>query len=228
MKRHSIAIVAIIVTLMTTTISAEVLYVGIDPEDFKQHYYPQEQFMWCWASSLEMVLSHQDIKLKQYEIVNRIKGAPINQPGNLLEVMSVANGFYKDTRRRPCIVSGQVVLGAPVPTVLYNHLKQGNPIILSYQGTGMVGHAVVLVGATVDYRPNSPGNELRILKLHVFDPFPYQQISTPTGPIFQFNEALIQKTYHPRPMRYGPAPWQVGIGIEPGIITSVTLVEGTR
>jgi hypothetical protein len=113
------------------------------------------------------------------------------------------------------VVSGQIVLGAPLPTVLYNQLKQKKPVVLTYQG-GSIGHAVVLTG--IDATVSHAG--VQITKLYVFDPFSYTVSPGPWGPTFTPNTSLIYREYMPQQTPYG-------IAIPPGLITAVILMNGS-
>lgn len=119
--------------LIVNSASAE--FIGVPKDEFKKHYRSQKESMWCWASSAEMVLSYQGINLPQDEIVKRVKGILVNQGGTPVEMVASTNAILKDTNNKNAVISGQYVIGAPLPTVLYNQLKQKKPIILTYQSS---------------------------------------------------------------------------------------------
>lgn len=209
-----IIFVVTFIILSATTCFAE--FVGIRKEDFDSHYRPQVGPMWCWASCAEMVLSFQGIKLPQDEIVTRIKGFKVNAGGNPMEMIASTNGIFQDTSGRDIVVSGQFVMGAPLPTVLYNHLKRKKPVVLTYQAGPLFGHAVVLTGIDA----STGGGQVRITKFYVFDPFCYRQVSDWRGNRLEEDKSLIYKEYHPNPIVNN------NIAIEAGIITGVIFVDG--
>jgi hypothetical protein len=152
--------------------------VGISHTSFSPHYRVQKTLTWCWASSAEMVLSYEGVKIPQDAIVTKVKGAPIPGTGNPYEMIGATNGVFKDATGASVVVSGQFVIGPPPPTVLYNQLKHNRPVVLTYQNGPWSGHAVVLTG--VDATVNSSG--VQISRFYIFDPFPFVQQHTPWGP----------------------------------------------
>ncbi|MCZ8254782.1 MAG: C39 family peptidase [Polaromonas sp.] len=191
-------------------------FVGIPKADFDKHYRRQQDPFWCWASSAEMVLSYQGVKLPQDKIVERIKGMVVSGTGSPVEMIRSTNGIFTDTGGKNAVVSGQLVMGAPLPTVLYNQLKQKKPVVLTYQPNPQIGHAVVLTGmeATV----SSAG--VFVTKLYVFDPFAYNVSPGPWGPVFTPNDSLIYRDYIPQETPYG-------ISLPVGLITGVILMNGS-
>lgn len=201
-------------------------YVGMSKEEFEPHYRSQQMTQWCWAASVEMVLSTQGIRIPHGAIVEHVRGIRINSPGNTQEMAHVVNGVHQDEDGRPVIVGGQPVMGAPFREVLYNHLSNGLPAILTYQGGPGIGHAVVLFGIEAEVDPES-SEPLNITRMYIADPFPVEQIFTPYGPELRYREELSYRTYRPTVVQVGPMHWQRGVAIEPGLISSITLVTGT-
>lgn len=194
-------------------------FIGINKEEFKPHYRPQMDPLWCWAASAEMVLSHQGVKIPQALIVQRVKGASVSTTGNFNDMVNSINGVFNSSDGKEAVVSGQFVMSSPLPTVLYNQLRQNNPVILTYQAGPYIGHAVVITGieATVDSRSG-----VQITKIYVFDPFAYDTVNRPWGGFdYVYNESLQYK-------EYALQMTQHGLRIPPGIITGVILVDGTK
>jgi hypothetical protein len=192
-------------------------YIGIRRADFQQHHRDQKGLMTCWASCAEMILSYEGINLPEESIVRRVRGIQVDGAGNLTEMVRSTNGIFTDTHGRTAVVSGQFILGEPLKTVLYNHLKRNKPVILTYQSGPWAGHAVVLVGIDATITPQ----DVFISEFHIFDPFCFQQTMGPYGPILVRNPDLAYRVYHPR--RINPKQ----VAIEPGVITGVILVEGS-
>jgi len=175
--------------------------VGINKEDFMKHYHRQQTLFWCWASSAEMVLSYEGIKLGQDAIVTNIKGFPQNATGNPSEMIRSTNRIFNDVNNIPTVISGQYIIGAPLVTVLYNQLKSKRPVILTYSAGQSMGHAVVLTG--IDYKLRQD-NSLEITKFYIFDPFAYkpqldnfgrQKFDFFGNPLFDNDDTLIYKEY---------------------------------
>lgn len=179
-------------------------FIGIPKDEFMPHYRSQRQSMWCWATSAEMVLSYNGIVMPQERIVNEIKHFPINQAGNPAEMIQSVNSIFEDENNDKVVISGQYVIGAPLPLVLYNQLKQKKPVILTYQSGPTIGHAVVLTGVDATI---VNGNIL-ISDIYVFDPYP-----NPTLPTYR--KYPLMTTYN-------------GLSMGAGIITGTIFVNGTR
>ncbi|MCA8973297.1 MAG: C39 family peptidase [Planctomycetes bacterium] len=200
-------------------------FVGIKLGDFQSHYRAQQQSMWCWASCAEMVLSYESINLPQEAIVNAIKGFGVpgftpNQGGNPVEMIRSTNHFIKTQDGDTAVVSGQFVAGAPLPNVIYNHLKRKKPFILTYQSGPWMGHAVVVHGMDIHVDEDRAGQEIEPVVLHVADPFCYSQAYDRFGrPILTKDDSLRFRKYAWRPTE-GADPF-------PGAISGAILVEAT-
>jgi len=219
MKKVEMTLFWLVIGIGFIVNSAYAEFIGVPKDEFKKHYRSQKESMWCWASSAEMVLSYQGINLPQDEIVKRVKGILVNQGGTPVEMVASTNAILKDTNNNNAVISGQYVIGAPLPTVLYNQLKQKKPIILTYQSSPQFGHAVVLTGAEVRI---DPALGVLVDKLYVFDPFSYQIVPNGWGGVnFIEDKSRIYAEYLPKTTPYG-------IAIPPGIITGVILMNGTR
>jgi len=207
----------IITACLFTPLIASAEFVGISQNDFKAHYRVQKDPQWCWASSAEMVLSYQGINLPQEMIVKRVKGAIVSGTGNPGEMINSTNGIFIDVNGKSSVVSGQLVFGAPLPTVLYNQLKQKKPVILLYQASPQFGHAVVLTG--IDVTVSDAG--VQVLKFYIFDPFAYRITPNPWGGVnYVYDESLVYKEYIPQTTPFG-------VAIPAGLITGVILVNGS-
>ena len=170
-----------------------------------------------------MVLSHQGVNLPADAIVEKIKGYKADQTGNHVEMIKATNGIFKDVNDNNVIVSGQMVLGAPISTVLYTSLKNQKPIILLYQNGPQIGHAVVITGAEIDVNPVT--EKVNVLKWHIFDPYSYHRVpdfTQPKGFRLIEDEKLIQKEYHPR------KDFNDRIHVEAGLVTAVIIIEGAE
>lgn len=205
--------------LLPMAASAE--FVGIPRDEFQPHYTPQLESNWCWASSAAMVMSYQGVSIPQQEIVAFIKSRAVNQTAQPREIIRAVNAvFLKEIDGVPshAVMSGQYVLGAPIPVILYNQLKQKKPIIMTYVGETGFGHAVVVTGIEATFEHDI----LHINKVYVFDPYAYNW--TPWGS--QFDSSKIYKDYvlHSLPMLpNGDVP----IRIQPGVISGMILMNSS-
>ena len=184
--------------------------------------------MWCWASSAEMVLSYIGIQLPQEQIVNHIKGFIVNQPGSVFDMVGSVNSVIKDINENDVVVSGQYVLGAPLTNVVYNHLKNKKPVILTYQGNYNIGHAVVLTGINVTNKSSNNG-QVSVDEVHVFDPFPYVTRRGPYGQVeYILNDSLKHRIYKVSPGYNGNVQLKDSRNMNVGRITGMIFVDGTR
>lgn len=189
-------------------------FIGIPQAEFQSFYKTQNSQMWCWAASAAMVMRYQGVKVNQEDIVAHIKGGLVNAPGSLMEMTNAVNFTFPvgtGTASGRTVISGQAVAGAPIPAVVFNHLKMKNPVLLTYSGGG-IGHAVVLTGVDATFS----GNFLNINKIYIFDPYPFH----PFDPTFTVRSELIYREY---PVFGGP----MGVMIPPGLITGMILVNST-
>jgi len=212
----------VFVLFFSVTVNAQMT--GISQKDFINHYRYQKESMWCWASSAEMVLSFEGIILPQEAIVNQVKGYIANNPGLPIDIIKSTNCIIKDTLNNLTVISGQYIIGAPLPNVLFNQLKNKRPVILTYSSGPSIGHAIVLTG--IDYAVN-PDNSIIITKGYFFDPFAYRQIYDPmNGWIFQKDPTLRYKTYDFQNSVWGI---QISVGTNViGLITGVILIEASH
>jgi len=170
----------------------EIVFVGIKKGAFEDNYRAQEMSMWCWATSIEMVLDHSDIAVEAGQIVRLVKGAGFNAPGNPFEMVQATNQFVQTTSGKTAVLSGQFVGGHPIPNVMYNHLKRGKPFVLTYQQGWSMGHAVVVHGMDIRIVRGRRGMEIHPVTYYVADPLPQRQVMTPHSPFpqVQFDESL--------------------------------------
>lgn len=206
------------VLALLSTFGALADFVGLTDAEFLPHYTRQHTPMWCWAASSQMVLSYQGVKIPQEKIVERVTGTLGATPGSINDMINAANGVFS-TEGGKAVVSGQYIYGAPLPTVLYNQLKNKRPVILNYLSPGNnVGHAIVVTGIEASIA----SGQVMVSSIHVFDPFAYHINYDGWGKTtYTFDPELTTKTY---PLTQQPN----GVFIPPGVITGVILVEGSK
>jgi len=223
---HRLTVLAVVLAALAFSQRAEAQMVGISKEQFAPHYRAQRTMAWCWASSAEMALSYQGIRIPQEAIVTRIKGFTMAARGSAYDIIRATNGIVYDQSRRAVVVSGQFVLGAPLPTVLYTHLRRGRPVILTYTvgGGGLWGgHSVVLLG--IDYLRN--GDALTVTRIYVADPYPYSQAVDANGrTTVREDPALRFRQYD---LHQSPAGLEMrSEGRTVGTISGVLFVDGAE
>jgi hypothetical protein len=200
------------------SINASAEFVGIPREEFRPHYTPQLESNWCWASSVAMVLSYQGVNVPQQEVVTFIRSGLVNQTAQPEEIHKAVNVVLQkeiDGVPSRIVMSGQLVVGVPYPTTLYNQLKQKKPVIMTYVGPGF-GHAVVVTGIDATFDNN---NMLHVERVYVFDPFAYSQ--TQYG--FQFDE---NKVYQDFPLKEVQRFWgRTSVMIPQGEISGMVLMN---
>lgn len=123
-------------------------YLGIPSDVFDFAAAAQEQEMWCWAASVQMLLKYYGIEQSQEQIVSRVYGHPFNEPGTDEAISASLHGWGINADRRRFIVQSRVVAGPPAPHVLFRELSAHRPILLTFSPGFAVGHAVVVTAAS--------------------------------------------------------------------------------
>jgi hypothetical protein len=103
----------------------------------------QRQANWCWAASIQMVLNYHGLYVAQEQIVQRIYGGQVDQPGTPNQILYALSGWAPDTRGRyssiyanPYTYSGSQIV---------QDLANRWPLIVGLKNPdGGVGHAVVV------------------------------------------------------------------------------------
>ncbi len=211
---------SLVIFVSTCTLLSAAEFVGISDEEFEAHYRSQQGQYLCWATCAEMVLSHQGIKLPANTIVENVQGQFSDSVGSYRDMIKSTNGIFQDDSDVDVVVSGQMVAGAPISTVLYTSLKNKKPIILLYQNGPQMGHAVVVTGA--EFTVNKVLDEITVEKFHVFDPYCYRRVIDFKGNRLEEDDSLIKKEYSPK-MSFNGA-----LHIESGIVNAVIIIEGTK
>lgn len=125
----------------------------------------QEQNMWCWAASIQTVLLSYGVPISQEQIVARVYGSPVNEPGTDAAISASLNGWAFDCLGRRVIIQSRVALGPPPLAVLMQEVARQHPILITFNpGASTIGHAVVITGASHIGR--------RITSLVYRDPWP--------------------------------------------------------
>jgi hypothetical protein len=122
-------------------------YLGIPTDIFDFAAAAQEQDMWCWAASVQMLLKYYGIEQSQEQIVARAYGHPFNEPGTDEAISASLHGWGIKADRKRFIVQSRVIAGPPAPHVLFRELSSGRPILLTFSPGFAVGHAVVVTAA---------------------------------------------------------------------------------
>jgi hypothetical protein len=214
--------VAIAIAFLAVSTATYAEFIGIADDKFRPHFHAQQSRNWCWASCAEMILSYQGINLPQGSIVQRVKGATIDAPANYTEISTLINSVFIDSSGKLVVTSGQFVPGAPSPNVIYNYLKQGRPIILSYATGPFSNHDVILTGIEA----NVTFLGVAITKLHVFDPNCYRPnyVSYPWGATYTYlveDDAIAKK-------EYGVSTMYNQVMLPVGPITAMYLIDSTK
>lgn len=133
---------------------------GIPSEQFRYFAAPdgfgrQRSANWCWAACIQMVLNYHGLYVSQEEIVTRIYGQLVDQPGRPEQILQALSGWAPDTRGRySTILAETYSITGPS---LVNDLIHRWPLIVGLRGEN-VGHAYVLTAAT--YEVDSSNNPI--------------------------------------------------------------------
>lgn len=127
----------------------------------------QRQSNWCWAACVQMVLNFHGLFVTQEEVVQRIFGDRVNQPGQPRQILAALSGWAPDARGRysEIFASPYVLRGSQI----VQDLAYKWPLIVGLANPEGGGHALVLTA--VIYRVdvmNEPIFEGVVLR----DPWP--------------------------------------------------------
>jgi hypothetical protein len=148
--------------------SDHVFSVGIPTDRMAQVAAQQRSPNWCWAASIQMVLSTKGIRVDQADVVRQTYGQLVDAPGDADAIINRLSGWFQ-TRSGNVLLVTSVVPGPLQEGLLYSYLKNQSPLILGFSNPGMnVGHAVVVTAAI--FRMSDVGLEL--LEVVVRDPWP--------------------------------------------------------
>jgi hypothetical protein len=129
----------------------------------------QQQSQWCWAACISMVFAYHGYDVSQLDIVARIKGAPVNEPGRGEEVSNALNASWHDRRGRRFrsrarvwdVMNGRNELSGNQAVI--QDLLEDHPLI-----SGAAGHATVVTAMEYYATPAGP----LPVRVHVRDPWP--------------------------------------------------------
>jgi hypothetical protein len=124
-------------------------YIGLSTEMLNYIVAAQEQDMWCWAASVQTILGSYGIPIGQEEIVARVYGSPINEPGTDFAISASLNGWGFDWRGRRVLVYSRVASGPPPLAVLVRELLQAHPVLVTFDPGSPIGHAVVITSVSL-------------------------------------------------------------------------------
>lgn len=152
-------------------IAPGVYIAGVPAQQFEYYAAPQvqgrqRQSKWCWAAAVQMILNYHGLYVTQEQVVTRIFGRLIDEPGRPNDILYALSGWAPDTRGRfSAIYTSQLAVGPDLVRDLANRW----PLIVGLSQPGNIGHAYVLTGVTygVD-RNNQPIFRSVILR----DPWP--------------------------------------------------------
>lgn len=125
-------------------ILAEPAYVGLSTDTLNYITAAQAQDMWCWAACVQTVLNWYGVPVDQGQVVTRVYGGPINEPGTDFAISASLNGWGFDSGGRRVVVQSHVTSGAPSLATLVRELARQRPVLVTLNQGFPVGHAVVI------------------------------------------------------------------------------------
>lgn len=157
----------------------------------------QQTPVWCWAASIQNVLSSYNVQVTQQQVVQATYGGTANLPLfdprqaalNLLQ----ANSLVAPQQQ---VVHPFFVSGPPRPDVLVREIKrERSPLLVFYQNPSGGGHVVVCYG--IEYT----GTEMSPIITRVFikDPFDASEKTWGGNQLAQLWNATIFLRVAPRP-----------------------------
>ena len=170
------------------------MYVGLKTEQMNNRWTTQQQPMWCWAASIQIMLQTFGVDVSQQMIVHRTFGSDHwgnlpNKPGGL-DVMT-ANLNYQgiDRKGRRFRVASMLMPGAPSSETLIRELSNGRPILFSYKSRPNMNHAVVCTAVKIV----QGSNPRQIESIVVRDPWPSEKHIRRKGRLEYNAWPLVQK-----------------------------------
>lgn len=172
-------------------------YIGIPSVQMNYIAAAQRNSQWCWAAAIQMVLNYYGVNILQEHIVARTYGTdPYGRlpdwAGRLDAISNNLNNWSIDNAGQTYMVLSTLNWGAPSPTVLFQELQQGRPVIVSYLSSPTTAHAVVISGAKIIQSPTGPVLQSVVVR----DPWPSPQnvatrgrIEYPSAQIVPFMQA---------------------------------------
>ena len=144
----------------------DVWAVGIPSNHMSIHAAQQQGQNWCWAASIQMVLSCHGISVSQREIVTHSFGVPLDRPGGPKQFVENLSGWFR-TRSGVRLLRPQINFGPPSIDDLTKSLEQDSPVIIAIHSPGtVVGHAVVVTAAIFRGTQSNP----ELVRVIVRDP----------------------------------------------------------
>ncbi|MDR3562470.1 MAG: papain-like cysteine protease family protein [Negativicutes bacterium] len=166
---------------------------GVPTEQFQYFAAPdgygrQRAANWCWAASIQMVLNYHGLYITQEEIVTRIYGKLIDQPGEPAQILQALSGWAPDMRGRySAIVADPYSISE---AALVSDLAYRWPLIVGLKGDP-VGHAYVLTA--VNYEVDSQNNP-NIKSVVLRNPWP----GGPSREVMNWKEFMSRLTFATR------------------------------
>src|SRR5579872_6856529 len=118
--------------------------VGIPTHQFDFFAASQHQSQWCWAAAIQMILGWFGAPVSQEQIVERIKGAPFDEPGCPGEIVASLDGFVAMVGGRLIRVYSRAILGRPKVEAIIRQLAKNIPLLTTFISGPSIRHAVVI------------------------------------------------------------------------------------
>ena len=119
----------------------------------------QEKPLWCWAAAVQVAFESYGYSIDQDEIVKKVTGGTANTTGSDQDILTAlgARGTDWTLRNGTAVTTTYRPFNAEnfSPSEIVKECKTGHPIILLKRNADLtIGHAVTIVGCTVDATGN--------------------------------------------------------------------------
>ena len=177
---RNLLICLVVVFASQTTVNAQSItqlapnyfVAGIPTAEFEYFAAPniggrQRQANWCWAATVQMVLNYHGLYVTQEQIVGKIFGTLVDQPGQPHQILAALSGWAPDLRGRFSAISASpfVFKGSEI----VQDLAYKWPLIVGLRRSP-IGHAYVLTA--VYYQVDPYTQEPVFDKVVLRDPWP--------------------------------------------------------
>jgi len=123
---------------------------------------------WCWAACSQMVLNYYGLYVSQEQIVQRIYGQLVCQPGTDQQILTALSGWAPNASGGTSTIYSQD--GLIYPADIINNLAYYHPLIVAIRNPDGSGHAMVLTDIIYTY--DAYGNPIPY-SVKLRDPWPY-------------------------------------------------------
>ncbi|MFA7326307.1 MAG: papain-like cysteine protease family protein [Candidatus Kapaibacterium sp.] len=186
--------IPLLLAIATLNTNAQQITVGVPSGVVNFYSAKQNSSQWCWAASIQMVLTGYGVNISQEQIVYRTYGTDDygnlpNWGGSLESIHYNLNNWGIDSYGYAYTVQALMGRGAPTPATLIEQLINQRPVIIAYKTGPNSGHAVVVTAVSYYLSQIGP----IITNIIVRDPWPSEENKRNLGRVVHSGQILADK-----------------------------------